>query len=117
MNIEVSDEELTSTSFILYWSAPPPEDHNGLIRHYIIRCTELDTGIMFQLLAVNVTERLVDSLHPFYSYTCAIAAVTVAEGPYSSSVTVATEQDGTACMVIILHSVSYPLTSYTQFPL
>lgn len=96
INIEVSDEELTSTSFVLYWSAPPPEDHNGLIRHYIIRCTELETGVMFQWLAVNATERRVDSLHPFYSYTCTIAAVTVAEGPYSSSVTVATEQDGTA---------------------
>lgn len=95
MNTEVSDEDLTSTSFILYWSAPPPEDHNGLIRNYIVRCTELETGAMFQRLAVNATEILMDSLHPFYSYSCAIAAVTVLEGPYSSSITVATEQDGT----------------------
>jgi hypothetical protein len=50
---------------------------------------------MFQQMTVNSsTERLVDSLHPHYSYHCAVAAVTIAEGPFSSNVTVTTVQDG-----------------------
>lgn len=81
---------------MLSWSAPSPEDHNGLIRHYIIRCIELETGAVFQQLTVNSsTERLVDSLHPHYSYKCAVTAVTIAEGPFSSNITVNTAQDGT----------------------
>lgn len=75
--------------------APPSEDHNGVIRHYIVRCTEQDRGRMFQQVTVNATtQRIVDSLHPFYNYSCTVAAVTVAEGPSSSRITVTTEQDG-----------------------
>ena len=94
---DVSYAQVTSTSFILSWTTPPPETHNGLIRHYIVRCTELENGAMFQQMTVNSsTERLVDSLHPHYSYYCAIAAVTIAEGPFSSNITVTTTQDGIA---------------------
>ena len=58
---------------------------------------ELESGVVFQRLTVNSsTERLVDSLHPHYNYTCAVAAVTVVEGPFSASVMVTTGQDGTA---------------------
>lgn len=115
MDIEVSDEELTSTSFVLSWSSPPPEDHNGLIRHYVVRCTELETGAVFQHLAVNVTERVVDTLHPFYSYSCTIAAVTVAEGPFSSSVTVATEQDGIVHAMIKIHCFYMHIYTHSSY--
>ena len=93
--MDVQFNQVTSTSFILSWTAPPPEDHNGLLRRYVVSCTEQGSGLMLQRLTVNsTTERLVDSLHPFYNYTCAVAAVTVAEGPLSSSVVVTTTQDG-----------------------
>ena len=86
---------VTSTGFVLSWNAPPPESHNGVIRHYIVSCTEDGTGAVFQRLTANsATERLVDSLHPFHSYTCSVAAVTVEEGPFSFNVTVTTAQDG-----------------------
>ena len=32
-------------------------------------------------------------LHPYYNYTCAVAAVTVGSGPYSMPITAATSQD------------------------
>ena len=106
VDLEVDDDELTSTSFVFSWAAPPLEHHNGLIRHYIVRCTELESGVVFQRLSMNSSTLtvLIDSLHPYYSYSCAVAAVTVAEGPFSTSVTVATEQDGTS------HRLTQPST-------
>lgn len=92
---DVSYGRVISTGFTLYWVAPPPEHHNGVIRHYIVRCIEQENGALLEQLTTNsTTERLVDSLHPYYNYTCAVAAITVAEGPVSSSVTITTAQDG-----------------------
>ena len=92
---EIVYGQVISTGFVLSWNAPPPESHNGVIRHYIISCTEDETGAVFQRLTANSTaERLIDSLHPFYSYTCSVAAVTVEEGPFSFNMTVTTAQDG-----------------------
>ena len=74
---------------------PPPEHHNGVIRHYNVSCTELKSGIVLQRLTINsTTESLVDSLHPFYDYSCAVAAITIQDGPFSSNVTITTAQDG-----------------------
>ena len=93
--VNVQFNEVTSTSFVLSWTAPQPEDHNGLLRHYLVSCTEQESGSTFQRPTTNsTTVSLVDSLHPFYSYTCAVAAVTLVEGPFSPSVTVTTTQDG-----------------------
>ena len=92
---EVSFTEVSSTSFSLSWTAPPLEDHNGVVRHYNVSCTEQGSGNVFQQLTINSsTESLVNSLRPFYNYTCAVAAVTVVEGPFSSTVTTTTGQDG-----------------------
>ena len=93
---DLNYDQITSTTFMLSWTAPPSEHHNGIIRHYIVNCTELESGALLQFFTMNSsTERLVDSLHPFYSYTCAVAAVTIMHGPFSSNVTVTTRQDGT----------------------
>ena len=35
-----------------------------------------------------------NNLHPFYTYYCAVAAVTVSVGPFSNVTTVQTAQDG-----------------------
>ena len=92
---EVVYGQVTSTGFVLSWNAPPPESRNGVVRHYIISCIEHETGAVFQRLTANSTaERLIDSLHSFYSYTCSVAAVTVEEGPFSFNVTITTAQDG-----------------------
>ena len=99
----VSTEQVTSTSFTLSWMAPPTEDHNGVIRHYIVRCTEQDHDRRLQRVTANsTTQRIVDSLHPFYNYSCTVAAVTVAEGPYSSKIAVTTAQDGDHCFTMIV---------------
>ena len=84
---------ITSTSFYLSWSEPPPADQNGLIRQYLVNITELDTGSVFSYIATN-TEFTAVFLHPYYYYTCSVSAVTVSAGPYSSSQTIRTEING-----------------------
>ena len=40
------------------------------------------------------TQIALQFLHPYYNYTCVVAAVTVATGPSSTELTVTTLQDG-----------------------
>ena len=84
---------IDSTTIVLSWSPPPAEDRNGIIRHYIVNITELDTGETFQLTSM-ATEITLHSLHPFYTYVCVVTAVTVGPGPVSHSFSVQTPQDG-----------------------
>ena len=63
-----------------------------MIRHYLINVTEQETGRVLQLTSEE-TEITIGPLYPHYTYHCAIAAVTVAEGPFIT-ITVRTEEDG-----------------------
>ncbi len=95
-NVAVTD--VTNSSLLLQWSPPAEEERNGLIQYYTITVTEEDTGrvIHFQSLS---TKLWVQHLHPFYMYTCSVAALTVDVGPFSSPITVTTLESRT------LHSV------------
>jgi receptor-type tyrosine-protein phosphatase Q len=90
--INVNIRQVTSISFMLSWSAPPLREQNGLIRHYSVRCIHQEGD--FEILTDSLTERLITNLHPFYNYTCSVAAVTIAPGPYSSTLLVTTLEDG-----------------------
>ena len=86
-------------SVVLTWDPPPPEDQNGPIVEYVINVTVLETGEMFQL--TSSTNRLsVASLKPFTRYVCIIAARTsVGLGPFSTTITVMTPEDGKSSCV------------------
>ena len=90
--INLNVRQVTSTSFMLSWSAPPLQEQNGLIRHYSVRCTHQEGD--FEILTDSLTARLITNLRPFYNYTCSVAAVTIAPGSYSSTVLVTTLEDG-----------------------
>ena len=90
--INLNVRQVTSISFILSWSAPPLREQNGLIRHYNVRCIHQEGD--FEILTDSLTARLITNLRPFYNYTCSVAAVTIAPGPYSSTVLVTTLEDG-----------------------
>ena len=83
---------LNSTHIYLRWDHPPEEFHYGVIRWYQINITEQYTGRVFQE-ASEETEITIGPLHPHYIYHCAIAAVTVDVGPFST-ITVRTEEGG-----------------------
>ena len=90
--VEVQSED--PTTLVLSWQPPAPENQNGIIVHYIINITEMETGRLLSFTAVNTTTLSVPTLHPFYTYTCIVAAVTVGLGPYSATVEVKLPEDG-----------------------
>ena len=83
-----------STTLVLSWQPPAPENQNGIIVHYVVNITEMETGRLLSFTAVNMTTLSVPMLHPFYTYTCIVAAVTVGVGPYSTTVEVELPEDG-----------------------
>ena len=83
-----------SRSLSLIWNPPPLEDQNGVIIHYRINVTVLDSMEMFQLLSDN-SSITVNSLTPYTTYNFTIAAETgVGVGPFNGAYTVMTATDG-----------------------
>ena len=89
--MEVQSE--SSTTLVLSWQPPAPENQNGIIVHYIVNITEMETGRLLSF-TVNTTTLSIPTLHPFYTYTCIVAAATVGTGPYSFPVEVELPEDG-----------------------
>ena len=77
----------TITLVTLSWSPPEAIHTNGIIDHYVIRVLEVYTGRVFSLLSEKESIR-VGPLHPYYIYTCQIAAYTVGLGPFSPPFTI-----------------------------
>jgi receptor-type tyrosine-protein phosphatase Q len=73
------------------WSPPPIDMTNGIIQHYLINISTMETLEVHQYHSVT-TYLTLDSLHPYYTYTVYIAAVTVDVGPYSAAHTITTPQ-------------------------
>ena len=103
---------LGPTSIHLTWDPPELEDHNGEIVEYRINVTEAQTGLMFDYVS-NITQITITGLHPYYIYHCTIVAVTVAEGPISTTVTAVTDEAGKP----ILRVVALLITNFRIFEL
>ena len=79
--LNLSSTTNSSTSVNLMWSPPHSDLQNGFIQFYLLQLiTAEETGLVLQYTSVNPSLTITD-LHPHYSYTCTIAAVTVAPGP------------------------------------
>ena len=87
---------ISSTSIRLTWEPPRPADQNGVIQAYNITITEVVTGRMmyFRQGGMNFLFT-VNSLHPYYTYQCSIAAETIGLGP-AANISVTTHQGGIA---------------------
>jgi len=85
------------------WSHPlhPPTaaNQNGIIRTYNINVTVLESGDNIQLTAGN-TELYLEMLHPYYTYSFVISAVTIGPGPPSSVYTITTEEEGNIILLV-----------------
>ena len=84
---------IDSRTINLTWYPPAVEHQNGIIQYYIINFTEVITGSMSQFTSVNPWLFL-NSLHPYYSYSFAFSAVTIAKGPFSPKYNITTPEDG-----------------------
>jgi len=89
----------TSDSIILAWDPPTAANQNGIIRTYNINVTVSESGDNIQLTANN-TELYLDMLHPYYTYSFVISAVTIGPGPPSSVYTITTEEEGNVTLFV-----------------
>ena len=85
---------ITATSVTLSWEPPESDLQNGVIRHYLIQVFEYQTGNNLTYQATAHTVFTVGDLHPFYTYSLSVQAVTVAAGPLSVSQSISTLEDG-----------------------
>ena len=84
-----------SRSVVLSWAPPRSDLQNGVIRHYVIEAYENDTGnLLTYQTPSDQTIFTLTGLHPYYTYTMWIAAVTVSTGVVSDPFTVLTLEDG-----------------------
>ena len=81
-------------TLLLTWQPPVDEHKNGIITGYVINITEMETKIQLQLVTEQ-TSIIVDSLHPFYTYGCIVAAETfIGMGPFTVEVVVEMPEAG-----------------------
>ena len=114
--------EVTSTSVTLSWIPPPSDQHNGIIRYYVVKVTEQHTGMNSTYIS-TYTSFTVLNLHPFYIYHFTVSAYTVAPGPHTDVYTVQTleerkltvVQDGSrwTCSHVIYSTIATPFLLVT----
>ena len=86
---------MSSIEVHLFWDPPNSSDRNGMIIGYLLNITS--TGLSekrFQVMAdsQNIS---VNSLHPYTTYICTVAAKTsIGAGPYSITASVQSFEDG-----------------------
>lgn len=119
--LEVEATSLSSTHLELQWLPPVPENQNGVITAYYINITELNTGTAFTFAVSGTTLFFSSStFHPYYKYSCLIAAVTVGAGP-AAHIEVTTREDGNnfTCLVNLapyyVHLHMFLLSCCTQY--
>ena len=103
----------SSSSILLSWKPPLPEQQNGRLVYYHVMIMEtqllhMDDGTVISSVGVDVNTtfnvtgsrtQLIEMLHPSYNYTVRMAAVTsVGIGPFSAPVTATTLEDGMFCV-------------------
>lgn len=95
-----------STSIRLMWSAPVLEEQNGVITSYRITITEIESGLVLEMTTTsNESLIIVNSLHPYSTYLCSVAAFTIEIGPKATA-EVTTFQSGksTICVMFAVTS-------------
>lgn len=97
---------VSSTGFLVSWMMPPAVDHNGIIRNYTVSIAEENTGRLTLLTSYTSSQRI-DSIHPYYNYTCTVAAVTVSAGPFSAPITIITAEAGTVNFILRSNFLCY----------
>ena len=84
---------VTSTSIVLEWNPPRFEEQNGNITGYSISiCSEVSGHCHSEISEDN--SHTVTGLHPFYTYSLNVAAITTDAGPPSNSKQATCLEDG-----------------------
>ena len=91
--VRIQGSAVNSTTIQLQWEPPPIADRNGVIRSYIVNISVAETRSVLQLTS-ETTVLNISNLHPYYTYTMTVAAVTIGPGPYSVALTIRIPEDG-----------------------
>ena len=84
---------IDSTTVAFQWDPPPPQDHNGIIREYVVTISIVGSNES-QTQIFTGTTAIIGSLIPSFTYQFTVAAYTIATGPYSASVNITLPEDG-----------------------
>ena len=83
---------VNSTSISVSWAPPPDDGHNGIIRRYIIRYSQVDRSGSATVSTTDLSV-VIGGLDEYTLYEVNVSAVTVEEGQ-SNTVLVRTDSDG-----------------------
>ena len=109
MNVMV--DLITSSTVNISWDPPPPEHTNGVILYNVIHLTDLHNKLTQNITTSSNWVQVMD-LHPYYSYSFQLAAVTVSQGPFSDTQVFTTPEDGelvccNVCSQYLMHTLFY----------
>ena len=90
--LNITTRTVNSTTIQVTWAPPAPEHQNGIITLYNINVTVSETKSNF-ILNTSTTSLNVTGLHPHYTYTLAVSAVTIRPGTYSEPQIITTPED------------------------
>ena len=87
-------QTVNSRTLNMSWGPPALDQRNGIIQTYSVNVTTLtDQQAVFNILT-NLTSHTLSSLHPYYSYSCSVAAETSAGRGLYVSKSVRLPEDG-----------------------
>ena len=89
----MSIADVSSRNMTIVWDPPLAEHQNGIIRLYIVDISVEESGENYQMNSVT-TSLIVSDLHPYYSYSIGISAVTIGQGPQSDPQSIRLLQEG-----------------------
>ena len=105
------NSSISSQSAIISWSAPEEHYQNGIIISYTVLVFEFGSEESLQFTSSDTSITLT-SLMPYSSYFISVAASTsVGLGPYSTTITLNTLEDG-----MQLHPVNANIYMYYKLP-
>ena len=76
-----------ATTLNITWQPPLPTHQNGIVRSYMVTVFSIESETSDQLIT-DQSYLVLYNLHPFYTYSFIIAAVTVGPGPSSEIFTI-----------------------------
>lgn len=91
--VNVSAVAVTPRTIQVAWDPLLTHERNGLVLYYVVMVTVEQTHFTFTL-NVTSTSISIPDLHPSYSYSIEVAAVTINVGPFSEPLIVTTPDDG-----------------------
>ena len=76
--VNLTVRAVDSQTVHMSWDPPQANQRNGIIQRYAVSITTLTGQQAVRSFQTTTTSYVVDSLHPYYDYSCAVAAETSA---------------------------------------